>query len=275
MIVGIGRGYDTDVHPAGLVYFSVINFWKNQLIFDAKRIVAATVKRLMGYAPKVANTRQRDIDQTVEELVHPFAAKRNATTDWHPLSQFEIGDGCFGAGHNRFLASYRGQLFRGVIQGLNVANSLADAHVDHDFIQLGHLHDVFQLELALELVSYLFSEFLFNPIHCSAPSLIENGARSFRNPLLDAVFDLETDPAWPIIVGVDNHDIGDMQRRLEVDDAALGVLRGLPMLFNHVEPFDNDFILFGKDFEHLAAFSSIFPGHDINFIAFLNLCRHF
>jgi hypothetical protein len=62
--------------------------------------------------------------------------------DRHALAQLELRDGLAGLGHLRLLAGDRGQVADRALDQLGVAGGLADAHVDDDLDQPGHLHDV-------------------------------------------------------------------------------------------------------------------------------------
>ena len=90
-------------------------------------------------------------EQPVEELPHPVAAQRDVGADRHALAQLELRDGLAGLGDLRLLAGDRGQVADRALDELGVAGGLADAHVDHDLDQTGHLHDVGVAELLEQL----------------------------------------------------------------------------------------------------------------------------
>ena len=53
-------------------------------------IVAAAVEALAVHAAEVADARQGDVDQAVEEFVHLVAAQRDLAADRHVLAQLEV-----------------------------------------------------------------------------------------------------------------------------------------------------------------------------------------
>src|SRR5262245_57542868 len=73
VLVRARRGNDVDVHAADLVDLVVDDLREDQLLAETERVVAAPVEALRRHAAEVAHARQRDVDQTVEELVHPSA----------------------------------------------------------------------------------------------------------------------------------------------------------------------------------------------------------
>src|SRR6185436_19107033 len=80
---------DHDVHATDLVDLVVVDLREHQLLLEAERVVAAAVEALAADAAEVADARQRDGDQAVEELVHPLAAQRHLAADVHSLAQLE------------------------------------------------------------------------------------------------------------------------------------------------------------------------------------------
>jgi hypothetical protein len=60
------------------------------------------VERPGVQAAEVADTRERDRQQPVEELPHPVAAQGHLRADRHALAQLEAGDGLAGAVHRGF-----------------------------------------------------------------------------------------------------------------------------------------------------------------------------
>ena len=59
------------------------------MLLKAHGVVAATVERLAVEAPEVLHPRQRDGDQTVQELVHAFLAQGDLGADHHALAQLQ------------------------------------------------------------------------------------------------------------------------------------------------------------------------------------------
>src|SRR3954449_11478598 len=77
VVVGLGGGRDRHVETADLLNVVVVDLREDDLLANPERVVAATVERVRVESPEVADARERDRDQPVEELVHPRAANRD------------------------------------------------------------------------------------------------------------------------------------------------------------------------------------------------------
>src|SRR5262249_62264292 len=75
LLVVLGARRDRHVEPADLLDVVVVDLRKDELLADAEREVAATVERARVEPAEVANPRQCDRDEAVEELVHPGSAQ--------------------------------------------------------------------------------------------------------------------------------------------------------------------------------------------------------
>src|SRR5512132_795674 len=149
-VVVLGRGRDRHVEPAHGLDVVVVDLRENDLLADANRVVAAAVERLRGEAAEVADARNRDRDQAVEELPHPVAAQRDARTDGHALAELEAGDRLAGLPHLGALAGDRRQLLDRAVERLRLDLRVADAHVDRDLRQPRDAHERAEAELLLE-----------------------------------------------------------------------------------------------------------------------------
>src|SRR4029079_13829121 len=76
LFVRVRRRRDCDVEAAHGLHVVVVHFREDDLLPNADRIVAATVEARRGETAEVADARERDRDQPVEELPHPGAAHR-------------------------------------------------------------------------------------------------------------------------------------------------------------------------------------------------------
>src|SRR5438105_3371180 len=106
---------DRDVEAANLVDAVVVDLGEDDLLADSERVVPAPVERVRVQSAEVADARERDRDQTVEELPHPVAAQRHARADRHAVADLELRDRLPGAANLRALAGDDRQLLdRGV-----------------------------------------------------------------------------------------------------------------------------------------------------------------
>src|SRR6266511_5461832 len=150
VVVGLGGSRDRHVEPADLLDVVVVDLWKDDLLPHAHRVVAAAVERLRVQPAEVADARQRDRDEPVEELVHPGAAERHLRADRHAFADLELRDRLPGAANLRALPGDDRQLFDRGVELLGVVLRLADAHVERDLRDARHLHDRLHAELVLQ-----------------------------------------------------------------------------------------------------------------------------
>src|SRR4051795_10012359 len=150
LLVVLGAGGDCNVEPADRGDRVVVDLRKDDLLADAERVVAASVEGRRAEAAEVADARQRDRDQPVEELPHPRAAQRHARADRHSLADLEARDGLASTTHLGTLAGDRRQLLQRRVELLRVGLRLADAHVERDLLDAGNLHGRAQAEVVLQ-----------------------------------------------------------------------------------------------------------------------------
>ena len=142
LYVGFSRRHDDDVHAANLIDFVVFDFWENKLLLDADGVVAATVEGIAADTPEVANTRQGDVHELVEEIIHASAAQCDFATDSHAGAKFPCRQGFASASDDGLLTGDSRQVVNSRIENFGIADSVAASHIDDDLFELGHLHDV-------------------------------------------------------------------------------------------------------------------------------------
>src|SRR5215468_2253008 len=108
--VRLRRRADDDVHAAYLVDLVVVDLGEHDLLLQAHGEVAIAVERLAVQAAEVADARQGDVHQAVDELVHAVAAQRDLGADRHAVAQLEGRDRLARFGDHRLLAGDRGKL---------------------------------------------------------------------------------------------------------------------------------------------------------------------
>src|SRR4051812_23291836 len=140
LLVVLGAGGDCNVEPADRPDRVVVDLREDDLLADAERVVAAPVEGRRAESAEVADARQRNRDQPVEELPHPSAAQRYSSADGHSLADLEARDRLAGTAHLRALAGDRRQLLERRVELLRIGLRLADAHVERDLLDAGDLH---------------------------------------------------------------------------------------------------------------------------------------
>ena len=78
--------------PCTRVNLSGLSSGKHQLFGQAQAVVAVAVEGVGVQAAEVADARQGQRNQPVQELVHPRPAERHLAADVHALAQAEGGD---------------------------------------------------------------------------------------------------------------------------------------------------------------------------------------
>src|SRR6185295_15053039 len=140
LVVGSRRGGDGDVHSPQGVDLVVLDLGENDLLLEAEAVVAAAVERAVRHAAEVADPRDRDVHQAIEELVHARAAQRHHAADREARAHLEVRDRLARLGHDRLLSGDAGHVGDGVVENLLVGGRLADAHVERDLRHARHLH---------------------------------------------------------------------------------------------------------------------------------------
>src|SRR4051812_7638712 len=196
LLVGLRRRHDADLQPAETVHLVVFDLGERELLAKPKGVVAAAVERSPGHAAEVADARQRERRQAVEEVPHPVAPKRDLGADRVAGPDAELGDRLAGLRHDRLLAGDRGQVADRGVERLRVRQRLAEADVDDDLGDPRDLVGVAVLELLLERGDDLAAIALLEASRHDA--LVSRGSPQWRQtrmrlPLSSVV--------WPIRVG--------------------------------------------------------------------------
>src|SRR5882762_5032036 len=83
-------GANGDVHAPGIGDLVEVDFRENGVFLDADAVVAAAVEALRVEPAEVADTRQRDGHQAVDEVVHARLGQRDLTTDGLAVAQLVV-----------------------------------------------------------------------------------------------------------------------------------------------------------------------------------------
>src|SRR6185503_10908891 len=111
---------DRDVEALDRVDLVVLDLREDDLLADTHGEVAAAVEPARRHAAEVADARQRDVDETVEELPHALAAQGDEHADLLALADLERRDVLLGAGDDRGLTRDRLELLDAVVDHLGL-----------------------------------------------------------------------------------------------------------------------------------------------------------
>src|SRR5438046_7769066 len=84
------RGDDSNIKSDIALDFIELDFRKNRLIGNSKRVVALIVKTARRYAAKIANTGERCLNEALEKFIHPLSTQGYFGADRLRFSQLEI-----------------------------------------------------------------------------------------------------------------------------------------------------------------------------------------
>src|SRR6476659_5188096 len=90
LFVRLRRGGYDDIHAPDLIDLIVVDLGEDDLFLEAHGIVATAIEGLRIEPAEVANARQRDRDESVEELEHAVAAQGDLDADRHAFAQLEL-----------------------------------------------------------------------------------------------------------------------------------------------------------------------------------------
>src|SRR5690348_12223849 len=107
LLVVRGRGHDRDVHTAQAVDLVLVDLVEHDLLGETEGVVATAIELARVQTTEVADARQRERQEAVQELPHAVAAKRGVGADRHALTQLELGDRLAGLVDQRLLTGDR------------------------------------------------------------------------------------------------------------------------------------------------------------------------
>src|SRR5699024_6370712 len=86
------RGRNDNIQAAQGINLVVINLRKHDLFANTQTVITTSVKRTRIQTTKVADTRQRNIDQTIQKFVHLSATQGNLAANRPSFTDLEAGD---------------------------------------------------------------------------------------------------------------------------------------------------------------------------------------
>src|SRR5437763_17091522 len=103
LVVGGRRGDHGDVHAPDPVDLVLVDLVEHDLLRETEGVVAPTVELLRGQTTEVADARERERQQAVQELPHAVTTEGDVGTDRLALAQLELRDGLTRLGDGRLL----------------------------------------------------------------------------------------------------------------------------------------------------------------------------
>ena len=274
LFVGMGGSGDDNVQAANFINFIVVDFGENELFLDAEGVIASAVEGIAIDASEVADARESDIHELIEEIIHTGTAQGDFATDSHTLTEFPSGEGFTSASDDGFLPCDGGEVGNGRFEDFGITDGVAASHIENDFIELGNLHDVFVVEFG----HHSGNDFGFIFIKESgqdSTSLIDSFAAFFANAGIFTCLKFMSDTGRLIAGGADELNFADVKRHFLRDDAALrNFHRGFGVAFDFVNAFDDDFSLIGLGGDNFALLALILAGEDLNGIALFDVKFH-
>src|SRR3954468_19968852 len=140
LLVGARGRRDGHVEPPHLVDRVVVDLGEDDLLADAHRVVAAAVERARVEAAEVANPRNRDRHQPIEELVGALLAQGDADAPRSCGGELEVRARFPGAADVGPLAGDGRELVGRRVEHVRVLLGVADTHVQGDLLDAGRLH---------------------------------------------------------------------------------------------------------------------------------------
>src|SRR5438067_10345264 len=302
-LVVVPRGCDDrHLEPAQLVDLVVIDLWEHDLLAQAQRVITAPVESIWRHAAEVADARQRDVQQLVQEVPHAAAAEGRLDADRLPLPELERGHRFPGFDQLRLLARDGRDVADSRVERLVVVLRLADADVDHDLVEARYLHHVAVVELLGHLLHdgvavrlkqarrrfrlgagslrgcFFLGSLLLGLGHLllglrlsyalvwlAAVPADQRASAGFEHGVLG--------PRRSAAAGADEHHVGVVERGFEVDDSTLGDLRAAPprarlgVAFEDVDPLDHDLVIVWDRAQNLALLALVLARDDDHGIA--------
>src|SRR3954452_17727722 len=262
--VGLRARRERHVEAAHLVDVVVVDLREDDLLPDAHGVVAPPVERARVEPAEVAQSRQGDRDEAVEELVRALVAQRDGEPDRHALAQLERRHGLAGAPDVRLLPRDVRQLLGGGVEHLGVLLGLADAHVERHLLQARGLHRRGVAELAHQGGADLVVVAFLDTCHEVLVQLCA-GALGDAHAVA-ALVTAHADARRLVVLRVHDRHVGDVDRALLLDHAHRGVgpaRRRAHVALDHVDTLDVDPIALGLGADDLARAPLVLAGdHD-------------
>ena len=133
-------GRDGHLQPPQAVNAVVVNFREHDLLPQAQRKIAASVKPPAGNPPEVPDARQRGHNHPLQKIIHPVAPQRHRDANGVALPHLEPGNGTPRPGNHRLLPRYGRQIPHRAFHRPSVGQRLAQPDIQVDFGNPGRPH---------------------------------------------------------------------------------------------------------------------------------------
>src|SRR5436190_2153098 len=253
------RGDDSNIKSDVALDFVELDFRKNRLIGNSKRVVAVIVKTARRYAAKIANARERCLNEALEKFIHVLTTQSYFGANRLVLSQFKIRDAFLGKRFHRALACNQSELRLCLLQRLLHVRLRANGSVNHHLLDLRDLVNIFIAVLLLQRrhdsLFIIAIKFVFH----------------FRNELafLFLFFRLRFRAFHRFPIPLDQLDVGNVNRAFALRDlAAWVVLRFSEVFLNNAHSFHQHPLLMRNHREDFPRGTSEIPRDHFDLVAF-------
>jgi len=232
------------------------------LFFNAESIITATVEGITVDAAEVADSGEGDIHEFIEEIIHTFAAESDFAADRHASAEFPSGEGFPGASDDRFLPGDGGKVGDSRFESLSIPYGIAASHIDNDFIEFRHLHDVFVIEFGRQSRDN-FGFIFIEKSGQDNTSLFNNFAALFADAGIFTALVFMSDASGLIASWANELDFASVKGHFLSNDAALWDFEaGFRVAFNFINALDDDFTGAWESGDNFTLLTLILTGKD-------------
>merc|ERR1711881_463576 len=233
-------------------------------------IVTTPVKGFRVQTTEVANTRNGNGNQALEELVHTLATQGYLTANRPAFTDLEACNRLASVGYQGLLTGNCSHVRQGTIHRLTILGGLTYTHVQGDLGDLWHFHDITETKLFFQFGHDFVLINLFQITHGS-PNL-QRFAVGLEETHFFAVFKTEAHTIRFLRLGVPDGNVGSVKRCFLFYDAALSttVRIGFNMFLDHVNA-SNDKATVVQNLPNGAALTFVLSRNYDDFVITLNL----
>ncbi|EFH27902.1 hypothetical protein GVAMD_0969 [Gardnerella vaginalis AMD] len=127
-----------------------IDLMEHRLFRKTKVVITLTVKLVAIDTTEIADTRQSQSEQTIQEFPHTIATKSYVSTDSLTFAQMELSDRLLCLSYLWLLAGNQSEILNRTFDELRITSCSADAHRDDNLLHASHLHRISVAEFFLQ-----------------------------------------------------------------------------------------------------------------------------